>query len=192
MVRGTNGFLIMFNNDHSIADVTKLFQRPQQLGVIPGMQPDGRFVEHIKNTHQLRPDLGGKADTLCFTTGKRNSRTGKGQIIKPYIEEKFKPGDDFLENLFRNHTLFPGQRAAVIFQFMHPFQRTGNRPVCHFDDILSVYSHRESFRTQAFSSAYFTRDLPHVCGNRIFHIIGIRFVVTPLQVRYDPLKRRGV
>ena len=57
MIRLENGFFVMFNHQHGVAEITQALECLQQAPVITLMQPDRRFVENVKNADQRRPDL---------------------------------------------------------------------------------------------------------------------------------------
>ena len=56
--------LIMFNHNHRVAGIAKVFQRIDKPVVIALMQPDARFIENIKYADQLRANLGSQPDAL--------------------------------------------------------------------------------------------------------------------------------
>ena len=69
MVGGHNRLFIMFDDDDRIAKVTQSDQRIQQTGIVALVQADGRFIKHIENARQPRPDLRGEANALALTAG---------------------------------------------------------------------------------------------------------------------------
>ena len=71
VIGGKNGFLVMLDHQHGVAEVTQAFQGLQQAVIITLMQPDGWFIQHIQNPGEAGADLRCQADTLGFATGKR-------------------------------------------------------------------------------------------------------------------------
>ena len=59
VVGGADGIFVMLDDDDGIADIAQTLQRCQQPVVIPLMQADGRFVQHIQNAGQSAADLAG-------------------------------------------------------------------------------------------------------------------------------------
>ena len=66
-----HGFLVVLHHDHGVAQVTHAFERIDKLDIVPLMQTDRRFIEHIEHTHECGPDLGRKPDALGLTARKR-------------------------------------------------------------------------------------------------------------------------
>ena len=66
MVRAAHGFLIMFDDDKRIAMEGESFQSVEKPGVVTGMETDGRFVENIEDTPQVRAELCCEAYPLGF------------------------------------------------------------------------------------------------------------------------------
>jgi hypothetical protein len=71
VISAPNRLFIVFDHKHRIAEVAQRGQRLQELLIIPRVQTDGRLVEHVKHSAQLRSNLRRKSDTLTFTTRKR-------------------------------------------------------------------------------------------------------------------------
>ena len=59
VVGAPNGVFVMFNHQHGVPEITKIFQGGKQTVVVAMMQADGRLVEYIENAAQARADLGG-------------------------------------------------------------------------------------------------------------------------------------
>jgi len=61
--------LIVFDDDHSVADVPKMLERVQQTRIVPLMQADRRLIEHIKHACETGSDLRGEPNSLTFPAG---------------------------------------------------------------------------------------------------------------------------
>ena len=85
VIRGQHRIFIVFYNDDRVADIPKVVERFNELGVIPLMKADAGFVQNIENPHQRGTDLSRQADALGFPAGERAAVTGKGHIIEPHI-----------------------------------------------------------------------------------------------------------
>ena len=88
IVRRTDRIFIVFNHNERISKIAHSLKRCEQARVIPLVQADARFVKDIQHAHKAGADLRGQADALCFAAGKRCSRAGKRQVIKPHIHKK--------------------------------------------------------------------------------------------------------
>ncbi len=63
--------LVMFDDNHGIAEVAQVPERHEQPRVVALMQADGWLVEHIEHAGQPRADLRGEPDALAFAAGER-------------------------------------------------------------------------------------------------------------------------
>ncbi len=67
IIRGTHGILVMFHHNQRIAQVPHFLHRANELVIVPLMQADGGFVQHIHDPCQPGTDLCGQTDPLCFS-----------------------------------------------------------------------------------------------------------------------------
>ena len=58
----------MFDDDDRIAMVGQVPKDAGERCGIPGMEPDGRFIQHVESTHQARAELIGQSDPLRFAS----------------------------------------------------------------------------------------------------------------------------
>ena len=82
VVGAANGFLIVLDHQHGIAEVAQLFERLQQAIVVAMMQADGGLVEHVQHAAQLRADLRRQANALAFAAGQRRGRTVERDVAQ--------------------------------------------------------------------------------------------------------------
>ena len=66
VIGAANCFFVVLDHQHRVAEIAQVFKRVEQLQVVARMQTDGRFVEHIEHTAQLRADLRRQAYALTF------------------------------------------------------------------------------------------------------------------------------
>ena len=92
----------MLHDNHGIAFVPELFQRGDELAVVPLVQTDGRLVEKVDYVHELGAYLGCKSYALALATRQRCGRTVKAEIVKTYIQKELHPVGKLLENISRN------------------------------------------------------------------------------------------
>src|SRR5205085_155211 len=83
-----DGFLIVFDNEHRVAEIAKRVQRFEQPLVVTGMQADARFVKNINDAAKLRSDLRSEPDALPFAARKRLRRTAERQVPKSDCVQK--------------------------------------------------------------------------------------------------------
>ena len=69
IIRAADGFFVVLDHKHSIAEVAQIFERRQQPAVVAMVQADRRLVEHVEHAAQLRANLRREADTLTLATG---------------------------------------------------------------------------------------------------------------------------
>ena len=70
----------MFDHDDRIAMVGQVSEDTGECGRIPGMEPDSRFIQDIKSTHQARAQLVGERDPLRFSSRQSFRLAREGQI----------------------------------------------------------------------------------------------------------------
>ena len=96
VVGGAHGVLVMLHHQEGIAQVPEVFQRGQELVVIPLVQSDGGLVQDIEDPHQGRADLGGQADALALAAGEGSGGAAEGQVPQAHRLQKAQAGLDLL------------------------------------------------------------------------------------------------
>ena len=66
VVGHADGFLVMLDDDDSVAQVPQAGKRSQQFAVVALMQSDRRLVEDVQNAGQVGPDLRRQSDPLSL------------------------------------------------------------------------------------------------------------------------------
>jgi hypothetical protein len=66
IIRAADGFFIVLDHEHGVAQVAQVFERGEQPAVVAMMQADRRLVQHVEHAAQLRANLRGQADALAF------------------------------------------------------------------------------------------------------------------------------
>ena len=110
VVCGAHGILVMLDDDDRVADISELFQRREQLIVIPLVQTDGRLVKDIEHAHQGGADLGRQTDALAFAAGESRRSAGQSQIAQSDGFQNVQTGSDLVEDLSRDHAVAVGDR----------------------------------------------------------------------------------
>ena len=88
----------MFHHQHCVADVAQPHQGVQQTGIVAGMQPDGRLIQHVQHTHQPGADLGCQPDALRLAAGKRLGGAVEGQVFQTDIHHELQPFGDLFQH----------------------------------------------------------------------------------------------
>ena len=101
----THRILIVFHDEKAVALGSQALEHLEQLIVVTWVQPDTRFIKHIKHALEPRPHGACEPDTLRLTARKRRSLAADIQIAKPNRLQESKAPTDFLEH-FATDALF--------------------------------------------------------------------------------------
>src|SRR5262245_51415441 len=104
-----DGFFVVLDDDHRVADVPKPLECSQQALVVTLMQPDGGLIENIHDAGQSRTNLTRQPDTLRLAAGKSLRAAIQSQIVQADIHEEAQPLRDILHDLRSNLTAPPGK-----------------------------------------------------------------------------------
>ena len=88
VIRSQDRLGIMLDDHNRVAGVPKLMEQAQQRHRVPGVQPDGRLIQHVQRVHQRAPERVGKVDTLCFATGKRAGLSTEREVSQPDVDKE--------------------------------------------------------------------------------------------------------
>jgi hypothetical protein len=75
-------FLVVLHDQQRIAQIPKGLERVEQPPVVPGVEADARFVQHVQDTDQSAADLGGQPDALALPAGERLGRPRERQVAE--------------------------------------------------------------------------------------------------------------
>ena len=64
VVRRFDGFLVVFDHDHGVAEVAEVLEGFEEAGVVALMETDAGLVENVEHPNQPGADLSGQADPL--------------------------------------------------------------------------------------------------------------------------------
>jgi len=59
-----NGLLVVFDDDHRVAEVAQTLERGDQSSVVTLVQADRRLVQDVEHADEVAADLAGEADPL--------------------------------------------------------------------------------------------------------------------------------
>src|ERR1041385_6129446 len=71
IVRPANGFLIVLNDEHGVAEVAQSGKRIEQTHVVARMQTDRRLIQSVEHPSELRSNLSRQTNPLPFATRER-------------------------------------------------------------------------------------------------------------------------
>ncbi len=97
VVRGAHRVLVMFDDDHGVADVAQAKQSRDQAVIVSGMKTNGRLVQNIENPHQPGANLRRQADSLRLAPRERRRRPFEAQIVQAHVDKKPQTPPDLLQ-----------------------------------------------------------------------------------------------
>ena len=105
--------LVVLHDQQRVSEIPQVFQRGEQLCVVPLVQADAGLVQNIEHAHQTRANLRCQPDALCLAAGKRPGRTGEGEVPEPHIHQEVQPGVQLLEHPVGHSLLLLIQHQVV-------------------------------------------------------------------------------
>src|SRR5438445_3868215 len=161
------------------------------------MQTDARFIEDIKHSSQAGPDLSGEPDPLRFAATEGAALAIEREIAQPDLEQELQTRFNFTHH-FRRDLLLLGREPDL-----------GNKLPRRFDGQLGKLvdterslglglgprlcrdCHRQNFRTQTRAAANFAWLAGHKRADPITGEFAFGFLVEPLHLWHQALKRPG-
>ena len=156
IVGSPDGLFIVFDDEHGVAEVAQVFERCKKTPVVAMVQADGRFVEDVEDTAQLRSDLRRQADALAFSTGECGGGTAKLEVAESDVVQEFEAFGDFVRDAAGD-----GQFPAGEFDVARTFESTRNRQAGEIGNRHAVHFDRQAFRTQTLAVAHRTFGRRH-------------------------------
>ena len=194
VIRFTNRVLIVFDNEHRIAQITQRLKCCNEPLIIPLVQPDRRLVQHIKHSPQPASNLRRKPNPLALATRQSSCRAIQRKIPQPHGIQKLQPLDNFLLQPVRNqlvaaHELHPQRALERTLQA----QRRKVRDARRNDLAIAIRNrnrHCQRLRPQPATLALRARARAHV----LHHVLAIALALGVFKVRpeigKDPMKPR--
>ena len=178
-----HGLFIVFDDDDRIALVPQMAQGIQQPTVVPGMQSDARFVEHVHHADEPAADLAGEPYALRLPAGKRRRRTFQRQVFETHVEQEVEPGDDLLERFVAD--LAFGVRQG---QFLEERADVEDGKAAQRGDGEAAQGDGQRFGLQAFAVAEVTLPDSHVPFEFGLVPLGLECMVPLFQIVHDPVE----
>ncbi|MPM71570.1 hypothetical protein SDC9_118538 [bioreactor metagenome] len=174
------GCLIVFYHKHGVAKIPQVLERIDEFLIISLVQPNGRFIQNIQNPAQSTADLGGKTDTLGFSSTQRRTASIEGEIVQSDVTQKRESAAYLFQNLIGD-----GQLILCQGQIGKEFVCQLNRESGCLHDIQFIDCHRERFSTQpiTMTSRACLGSLETVHPHLDLHAVGL--VIPALQIRDD-------
>ena len=89
---------IVFDDQHSVAQVAQALERGEQALIVALMQSDRRLVENVEHADQARSDLRRQPDTLALAARKARRDAVESQVVQPDVGQESQPLADFLQD----------------------------------------------------------------------------------------------
>jgi hypothetical protein len=113
VVCGFDGFQVVLDHDHGVAEVAQPGQGFQQARVVALVQADRGFVEYVHHARQARADLRGQPDALRLAAGERFRRAVEREVVEADVDQEGQARGDFLEDLLADLGLLSGELQQV-------------------------------------------------------------------------------
>ena len=182
VVGGPNGLFVVLDDHDGVPEVAQPAQRRQQPPVVPLMQADGRFVEHVEHAGEAGTDLGGEPDPLPFPPRQGGRAARQGQIADADVGEEPQPVADLAQHAAGDQLFALGE-----FEGRQRRVRLGQRQPGVIGERAPLHAHRPARGPQAVSAAGGAR-LQRTEGLEGLLLVPGPRLVTPLQVRQDALE----
>ncbi len=102
VVGSPDGLLVVLHDHQGIALSGKLRECIEENLVVPGMQPDGRLVQHIADALQVGAELGREADTLSLAARQGGCGAVQLQVSQSHAVEEPEAGAQLREQVARD------------------------------------------------------------------------------------------
>ena len=94
MIGAPDGILVVLDNHQRVPEIPQPPERVDQFLVVFLVEAYRRLVEHVQDSHQVRPDLGREPDPLRLPSRKGSGVPGEGQVGEPDLLKEIQPGVD--------------------------------------------------------------------------------------------------
>ena len=138
VLRGPDHVLVMLDHEHRVPEIAEGPEGLDQFPVVALVEPDGGFVQHVQDAHQVRADLGGEPDPLGFPAGEGPGIPGEREIPEADFFQEVDPASDLLGDQVGNLRFLGGQ--PDVFEERDTFR---DREIGNIDDRFPVDPDRE-------------------------------------------------
>ncbi len=177
--------LVVFDDEHRVAEIAQAGQGRDQLRVVTLVEPDRRLVEDVQDAHERRADLGREPDALGLTAGQGDARAVHRQVVETDIDEEPQPGGDLLDHLGRDG---PFPFVELRPKPAGPAQGVLDRHRRDVPDVQVADRDRQDLGSEPLASTRRAGLADHQLLDLGLDVVGIRLAVAALEVGDDPLE----
>ena len=178
-----DGLLVVFNDQHGIAQIAQFFQSLNQTVVVALMKADRGLIQNIEHATQPRADLRGQADALTLAAGERGGVAVQRKISQSDGAEELQPLGDLAADAL-GHQRLACREAEVDGRRQSAIQRQGSE----VGDGQAADLHSQRLRAQAFAAADRAGRGGHVAHHRLAIGIAARLFNAVAQKRKNSVK----
>ena len=186
-VGGAHHRLIVLDDEHGVAEIAQALQRADQAFVVGRMQTDRRLIADVEHAHQTRADLRCEADALRLSTGERSGRAVEREVVEADLHHEVQAGADLLQDLSCDRLFALAERRLRSGEALGPSVSIDDAHRCDRCDVLFVDSDGERLGLEPGPAARRARVRRHVALDLAADVVGVGFLVAPLEVRDDAL-----
>ncbi len=187
VVGGADGLLVVFDDDHGVADVPQPHQGVDQFAVVPLVEADGRLVQDVQDPYQAAAYLGGQPDALGFPAGQSAGVAVERKVIEAHVHQELQPRLHLFEHPVGDQMVPLGKR-----ELFDRFRGIPDGQVAQLENAPLPYRDGQALGLQPGATALAARDFPHIALDLLAHVVGLGFGMAALQVAHDALISRVV
>src|SRR6266581_6129448 len=101
-IRGLDGVGIVFDNQHSIAQIAERLENVDEPLRVAGMETDGRFVENVERADEMRTERSCKLNALRFSAGERGGQAVQREVVETHLIKKLQARANFFQDSVRD------------------------------------------------------------------------------------------
>ncbi len=106
-------FFVVLDDDHRVPKIAQAEERLQEARIVPLVEADTWFIEHVKHARQAGADLRREADALRFAAGERAAFPVEREIAEPDLEQESEARFDFAPHVGHDGLLLWGESEAA-------------------------------------------------------------------------------
>ncbi len=178
-----DGFFVVLDDEHRVAQVAELFQRLDQAIVVALVQADGGLVEHVQNAAQARADLRGETNALALAAGERGGIAVERKVVEADGAKKFQPLRNLAADALGDQRLALGE-----LQIDGGRERAIERKGGEVGDGKPADLDGQRLRAQALAAAHRAGRGRHEAHHVLAIAVAARFVNVVAQVGQDAVE----